>query len=86
MDTLALYTLLALCGMPLWWPALCVVLGEVRLAAESQAELPSTTGAVTVRSRSASWSTRRTRLAALSAARQISSPRRWEGGFGRRYP
>jgi hypothetical protein len=81
------YLLFALVTIPLWWPALRVLLAEIRAAADSEPLLPPSSPA-----RSAPlplvtpWSTTRTRLAALAAARQTGSARRWEGGFGRRSP
>ena len=84
MSSFALYFLLALLAVPLWWPALRVVLAEVRLAADSRPPAESAAAPVSARPLGAAWSTPRTRLAALAAARHVSSARRWEGGFGRR--
>jgi len=87
-DALVFYLALVVLGLPLWWPALRTVLGEVLHAAETQPpEAPTARLAAPLSaSPGARWSTPRTRLSARHAARQISSPRRWEGGFGRRSP
>lgn len=85
-SSLAFYLVLAGLGLPIWWPALRAVLSEVRLAADSQPPLTGGSAPEPVGPLRATWSTPRTRLAALAAARQISSTRRWEGGFGRRSP
>lgn len=83
MNSAVLYVLFALLSIPLWWPALRVLLAEVRAAADSQpAAPPAATPVVTPLPTLAPWSTPRTRLAVRALARP--TVRRWEGGFGRR--
>jgi hypothetical protein len=80
------YALFALVTLPLWWPALRALLGDVRAAAEPEVLAPPSAAALVQARPEVPWSTPRTRLAALASVRRHSSPRRWEGGFGRRSP
>lgn len=86
MNSAAAYLAFALLSIPLWWPALRVLLAELRAAADSEPLQSPNASRVTPLALVRPWSTPRTRLAALAAARQVASSRRWEGGFGRRSP
>lgn len=87
MSSTAAYLVFALVSIPLWWPALRVLLSELGAAADSEPEAtPPAAPRATPLPLVTPWSTPRTRLAALAAARQVGSLRRWEGGFGRRSP
>ena len=86
MSSALAYFLFALVSLPLWWPALRAVLGDVRAAAEPETLAPPSAAPLVQARAEVPWSTTRTRLAALASVRRHSSPRRWEGGFGRRSP
>jgi len=82
-SSAALYSLFALVTLPLWWPALRVLLGEVRSAADSEPPPPPSRA---LQVTAPTWGTPRTRLGALAAARRAAGEGRWQGGFGRRSP
>ena len=84
MNALAAYLLFGLLAAPLWWPALRILLAELRAAAVPEQLAPPTLTPPPLAALRGTWSTPRSRLALQVAERRSS--RRWEGGFGRRSP
>jgi len=84
-NAFAAYFLFALLTAPLWWPALRMLLAEVRAAGASEPLAPPPPAPLApVAALRTTWGTTRTRLALQARVR--ASARRWEGGFGRRSP
>lgn len=77
MTSLGAYALLAGATLPLWWPALRLILAEIRTAAEPEPLPPTPRGAPVIATPGA-WSP--------SRSARFRPRLRWEGGFGRRSP
>jgi hypothetical protein len=78
MSSPGLYLLFGAAMLPLWWPALRLVISEISAAGEAEPTLPSGPGRTVAAPQIAAWRSTR--------ARRAPGHHRWEGGFGRRMP